>query len=105
MPHHHPGFNVQLLHRPGYRDAMVPIPDKVDFADLDQAHRRQALAPQKGVGDAQPASAAVVLQGIEVAVKVVASPFAAHDLPDGHGVHASMATGADGARGLDLGQM
>ncbi len=80
----------------------MPIPDKVNVPNLDQFYRRQCLPSLPRRGDAQPASFGVILERVEVAVKVIAATFTATDLADRHRPHAGMAASVYGAGGIDL---
>jgi hypothetical protein len=63
---------------------MVPVPDKVKVPHLNQIHRRKRPPPLPRGGDAQPASAVVIVKRVKVAVKVAAATLTAYDLVDGH---------------------
>jgi hypothetical protein len=58
----------------------MPVTDKVDVPNLDQHHRRQHIALITRRCDAQPATRAVILDRVEIAIEVVASALAAEDL-------------------------
>jgi len=62
----------------------MAILDEVNVPDLDQLYRRQFLAPSPRRGDAQPASLAVILERVEVAVEVVGAALTAADVADRH---------------------
>src|SRR6266498_5098878 len=69
-PDHHVGFDLLLPQRPGDRDAMMPIPHKVELPNADQLNQRQRHPPLLGLGDAHPALLAVTHERVEVAIKI-----------------------------------
>src|SRR6266545_4498144 len=54
-PDYHVGLDLPLPQRPGDRDAMMPIPHKVELPNADQLNQRQRHPPLLGLGDAHPA--------------------------------------------------
>jgi hypothetical protein len=93
VPDRHLGFDVQLPQRPGHRDAVMPVTDKVHVSNLDQHHGWQpfALIPRRC--DAQPAIHTVILDRVEIGVEIVAAALAAADLADRYILDPSVAAG------------
>jgi hypothetical protein len=60
----------------------MPVTDKVDVPNLDQHHGRQHFALITRRCDAQPATHAVILDRVEIAIEIIASALAAADLAD-----------------------
>lgn len=82
----------------------MSILDEVNVPHLDQFYGWQCLASLSRPGDAQPAALGVILEWVEVAVKVVATTPAATDLPDRHRLYPGTAESGARAGGIDLGQ-
>jgi hypothetical protein len=82
LPHGHLGIDVQLSERPGHGYAVMPVTNKVDVPNLDQHHGRQHFALITRRCDAQPATRAVILNRVEIAIEIFASALAAADLTD-----------------------
>ena len=81
---------------------MMPITDKVNILYLDQSYRRQCLPPSPRCGDAQPAPLVVILERIEIAVKVSAATSTTTDLTDWYRPYPGMAASVYCTGGLDL---
>jgi hypothetical protein len=74
---------------------VVPIPDKVAVARLDQGHGRESLPPLYGRGNCEPAVARHILEGIKVAIKVVGTALTAQDAVERDNLQASVVTTRD----------
>lgn len=65
---------------------MVPIPDEVHFADLDEFHRRQRDPLVVSPVNADPTVFGAGLAREESPVEVTLTPLAAHNLVNGDGL-------------------
>jgi hypothetical protein len=72
---------------------VVPVPDEIDIAYLDQRHGWQFFPLLPGSGDAQPACPVVIPERVKVAVKVGAAPFTAQNLIDRYRPQPDIAVG------------
>jgi hypothetical protein len=63
---------------------VVPIPDKVDIANLDELHWRQGNASHLGGSHARPPPPVVPLERAKLNVKILAPALTAPDLTDRH---------------------
>ena len=80
----------------------MPITDKVNVPYLNQFYRRQCLPSSPRCGDAQPASFVVILEGVEVAVKVITATITTTDLTDRHRPYPGITTSVYCTSDLDL---
>jgi hypothetical protein len=80
----------------------MPITDKVNVPYLDQSYRWQCLPSSPCCSDAQPASLVVILERVEVAVKVIAATSTTTDLTDRHRPYPGIAASVYCTGGLDL---
>ena len=76
--------------------------DEVNVPDLDQFYRRQGFPLSPRCGDVQPAFLVAVLEGVEIAVKVIAATVTPPDLTNRYGPYPHIVVSVDGAGGLDL---
>jgi hypothetical protein len=80
----------------------MPILDKVNVPNLDQFYRRQCLPSLPRRGYTQPTCFVVILERVEVAVKVVTAPLAATDVTDRHRPYLGTIVSVRLARDIDL---
>lgn len=64
----------------GVRDSMVPIPDKIDLAELEEVNRRQLRLLIAGFVNSDPRLLGVGVAREESPVKITITPHAPHDL-------------------------
>jgi hypothetical protein len=60
----------------------MSVSHEVHLPNLNQFHWRQDLALAARFGNAQPATPAVILDRVEIAIEIVAAALAAADLAD-----------------------
>lgn len=80
LPDFNLGLDFGLAHRPRHRNTVVPIPDKIDIAHLNQFHQRQRNTKLSSCSNLQPAALVVMLPWIKSPIKIPATPLAALNL-------------------------
>jgi hypothetical protein len=101
VPDGHHSVYVFLPYRLRHRDAMVPIPDKVDAPNPDQFYRWQRHGHLARYGNAQPAILIMRLEWVESAIKVFAATLTATNPGNRYGLCPSVLATTHGMGGLD----
>jgi hypothetical protein len=102
LPDCNPGLNRRLTQRLSHRNAVMPIADKIQIPNLDQAYRWELLARPASCENAQPAFPGAFLQRAKVAVEIKTAALTAPDLADGHRANPAVILGGNTAGRADI---
>ena len=98
-------IDIVLAQCTRYRDAMMPIANKVILTQLNELNKRQGISTSAGDGDAQPAMPRSRMRWVEITIEIIRPAFSALDPVDWHGSGSSVVLAVDPSPGNFCGQI